>query len=688
MSKFSDNDDFAQINGSYDDDVEISEQEKKPVEQSVIAALQDRLNMENNNRNKIKMVPGSRPGYNKDDTDIIEPVTADSNASPSRSKSRGKSRTRSTAETPADGMPGIKRSLSIINRVKQQSNQLKNRLKKQKLDNLNSGRYKEKSDDNTEFAASPSQKSSEEEAIEALTKGLTLEKIEEKNISYASNMPDLNKIRKGNRQAAIGLSQEMIKHFISCRQNGTNLDLTFLSQMLEAGANINCCDAYGQSLMHEVIRFWHHDVFSFFIQKDAEYLVEDSYDVTLFHVAAAAGRDTILLELFDLIKIKIMNLKTDEEKKELSSYLLTKTRESGQTMLHYAAKFDQPKCIKIIIEELPELKETKDKLMRTPLILAAELDRTESAKTLLEENCNPSEKDSMGQSCMSSMIEKMPSVACQALDHFQQTYRSKRIQLFHIYKLLPDVQDAISLLDEKTQAEIRSDMEKNDRAKITSANNNRIEPIHQIEGGQGHNNDAASLRSSSSASFFSMMGSEFSDIKKAISGASSRASGLEYPMDVAVENMALNVLSHDVMHRLIDIKWDRFGRKGAMRALIMNIILVVAWSTVSIINKSYPYMYCLHQPTDIVRVVIWPLAFLYNAWFLFMEINEFLKSRAAGVKKREFKEKWLDRRIKMEHPRWPDNKKFYEQEKDGLGEDSALRLGLFLFLLKVKKKTL
>ena len=91
MSKFSDNDDFAQINGSYDDDVEISEQEKKPVEQSVIASLQNRLDMENNNRNKIKMVPGSRPGYNKDDTDIIEPVTADSNASPSRSKSRGKS---------------------------------------------------------------------------------------------------------------------------------------------------------------------------------------------------------------------------------------------------------------------------------------------------------------------------------------------------------------------------------------------------------------------------------------------------------------------------------------------------------------------------------------------------------------------------------------------------------------------
>ena len=81
------------------------------------------------------------------------------------------------------------------------------------------------------------------------------------------------------------------------------------------------------------------------------------------------------------------------------SYLIEKKADYGamthgdiQTPLHYAAKNDAPAACKILVERGANL-EAKDYRGRTPLLIAAELDRSVAASTLLD--CGASAKVDM-----------------------------------------------------------------------------------------------------------------------------------------------------------------------------------------------------------------------------------------------------------------------------------------------------
>ncbi len=70
--------------------------------------------------------------------------------------------------------------------------------------------------------------------------------------------------RKQNKKKAL------ISYFVTLADPGdekTSVDFNLVDQLLQAGADINIGDKYGQTVLHEVARIWHPDVAEFLIER-------------------------------------------------------------------------------------------------------------------------------------------------------------------------------------------------------------------------------------------------------------------------------------------------------------------------------------------------------------------------------------------------------------------------------------
>lgn len=55
------------------------------------------------------------------------------------------------------------------------------------------------------------------------------------------------------------------------------------------------------------------------------------------------------------------------------------------------------------------------------------------------------------------------------------------------------------------------------------------------------------------------------------------------PLEVAVHNRRFAIIMHPVIQHLIDVKWENFGKRGAICDLMLNLIYVTLWSIISIV---------------------------------------------------------------------------------------------------------
>lgn len=477
---------------------------------------------------------------------------------------------------------------------------------------INRKRMAIKSDDNTEFES--------EKMIDTLEARRGIQRLD------VTDDINFTKMQNGNAQAVAGLNACLINHFVGLSDNNDKddeVDLEFIEQILSAGCDINCRDNNGITILHEIIRCWDLDIYHWFIEHGADIYAVDDFGVTTFHTAAGKDRVEILKNLIKRVE--------EDETRDAGEWLSRVTKETNENILHYAAKYDNVESIPLIHSKWPELIEGRDFMGRTPLMLAAELDRSESARELLSLNANPSVKDDDGYSCLAIMIEKMPAISCKAMDFFVNTHRSQRQQLFYLKHLEPTV--------DQIKAEIAANGGK-------SAKNEK----EDVE------NTAAPLQV-----------------------------GIEYAMGVAVENEQLRVIQHPIMKKLIDVKWAQYGRFGAWKELIIAMLLVFLWTWVAVQNKVYPYIYCwkpydetgkYYNGMDVFRLVMIISACCYNIFTVWREIKEFNKSRSLSTNRRKYKLNRLERNLKQEHPRWPDNAIYWEEQKKEL-EESGKSLQIY-----------
>ncbi|MEQ2231300.1 hypothetical protein ILYODFUR_038085, partial [Ilyodon furcidens] len=198
------------------------------------------------------------------------------------------------------------------------------------------------------------------------------------------------------------------------------VDLQFLDEVISDGADPNCSDRYGQTVLHEVSRAWSVDVMRFFLDRGSDHLCSDQFGVTALHVASA-------LDYEDMVQFLLVR-KADPSAQTLLDQ---------QTALHYAAKNDAVRSIRLLLQAGACINCT-DYKQRTPLQLAANMERSEAAQVLLELGANAGVKDSDGQLCITALIGRMSHVAQVALRQFHVTDRMTRQQYFYLNLLEPN----------------------------------------------------------------------------------------------------------------------------------------------------------------------------------------------------------------------------------------------------------
>ncbi|XP_060072617.1 transient receptor potential cation channel subfamily V member 3-like [Ylistrum balloti] len=267
--------------------------------------------------------------------------------------------------------------------------------------------------------------SGEEENEERHSGGIGLDDIEDQFVKNDDVVSSVFGIQKnGAKRMSTASNRSLIDYFAKLGRS-TNpaevIDLDFVETLLKSGAQINCTDKHGQSLLHEVARTWHVDVAKFLLEQKADVNLADKYGRTPLHVAAAVDYPAMVNLL----------LENDAD-------INAKTKVENQTPIHFAAKNDACESLKMLINHNANFDTDLDFKGRTPLHLAAELDRSESARLLLDRKARVGNADLKGNKILSWMINKMPPVAYDALSQYHSTDRPNRKQYLYLHLLVQD----------------------------------------------------------------------------------------------------------------------------------------------------------------------------------------------------------------------------------------------------------
>uniref|UniRef100_H2ZHL3 Ion transport domain-containing protein n=1 Tax=Ciona savignyi TaxID=51511 RepID=H2ZHL3_CIOSA len=362
------------------------------------------------------------------------------------------------------------------------------------------------------------------------------------------------------------------------------VDFNYIENLITEGADINCTDRHGQTILHESARAWHTDIALFLLENGANINQADKFGRSPLHVAAA----TDYAEMVDVL-IQKGGLS------QSTANIEQRTLQELQTPLHYAARNDASESLRMLIKLEADI-EAKDYKLRTPLFVAAELDRSETARYLIDLNADATVIDDSGQLCMTHMVTKMAPVAKQALDQFHRTDRANRKQYFYLNLLETGRKDK----------------------KLNKKKNNST---------------------------------------------------------VIVSFRQLELIMHPVIMRMIDIKWEQFGRRGAFRALFLNLLFILVWTIlwcvcalVSALSLQFTICKFLGNTFDWWRVLLWVIASLFTTYYIVYEVKEIWLSKRRFQKWKDWRESEIQRDLKFCHPKWPEERTYLESEANDLDD--------------------
>ncbi|XP_028279885.1 uncharacterized protein LOC114447691 [Parambassis ranga] len=131
------------------------------------------------------------------------------------------------------------------------------------------------------------------------------------------------------------------------------------------------------------------------------------------------------------------------------------------------------------------------------------------------------------------------------------------------------------------------------------------------------------------------------------------------PLQVVVQEGKLDLIMNPVFLKLIQVKWNLYGRLGAWLLLILNFLFNVSWTTVAIsasIQRHSPDRYVL--PQDWWRVLLVALALMLTLEEVLRELQDILRSR----RKLRLWQQWAEGRLhddlRCSHPMWSQERCF------------------------------
>ncbi|XP_046851856.1 alpha-latrocrustotoxin-Lt1a-like [Xenia sp. Carnegie-2017] len=125
------------------------------------------------------------------------------------------------------------------------------------------------------------------------------------------------------------------------------------------------------------------------------------------------------------------------------------------------------------------------------------------------------------------------------------------------------------------------------------------------------------------------------------------------PLEIAVQNERFDIVMHPVMQRLVGVKWQMYGKFGAVFDLTINLIYTTLWTVLAItlpINGRDLY---LPLAQNSWRLIVGIFLFLFTILEIRKQVVNTIKSRHELKKWREWRADELERDMAYCHPRWP-----------------------------------
>lgn len=149
-------------------------------------------------------------------------------------------------------------------------------------------------------------------------------------------------------------------------------------------------------------------------------------------------------------------------------------------------------------------------------------------------------------------------------------------------------------------------------------------------------------------------------------------SGARTPLEVAIQTQQFDIVMHPVMQRLVYIKWQKFGKRGAWLDLTTNLLYSVLWT---VLGVTLP-----HKASELYtplrerwwRLVLAILVILLTFVEIFKQVASIYRVKKALTKWKGYREKELERDLPYCHPRWPEEKRYLDSEIKAVREERLL----------------
>ncbi|XP_028405932.1 uncharacterized protein LOC114528470 isoform X2 [Dendronephthya gigantea] len=134
------------------------------------------------------------------------------------------------------------------------------------------------------------------------------------------------------------------------------------------------------------------------------------------------------------------------------------------------------------------------------------------------------------------------------------------------------------------------------------------------------------------------------------------------PLEIAVQNERFDIIMHPVMQRLIGVKWQCYGKWGAVQDLALNLIYTTLWTLLAITLPKYGRDLYIPIGPNSWRLVVGIFLILLTIVEIRKQILNTIKTRQEHNAWKEWRASELERDIEYCHPRWPQEAQYVNAE--------------------------
>lgn len=141
------------------------------------------------------------------------------------------------------------------------------------------------------------------------------------------------------------------------------------------------------------------------------------------------------------------------------------------------------------------------------------------------------------------------------------------------------------------------------------------------------------------------------------------------PLEVILRYKQMDLIMHPVMQRLIEVKWAKYGKWGSYLSVVTQLLFVIICSVLGVTLprlktdgtlSADDYYYPVQEKWWRISLEI--IACGMTLYFLIGELMEIRSSKSRQHKWKEWRCRELRRDLQFCHPRWPEERKYLEQE--------------------------